>query len=311
MDQKKILARERQRVKKLHIQMRKFLAVNIRHQRFELLDARSYMEDMFDPPHKDWLSKINAYVDEEAHNLGYAKATLLSAAARGHTVAMEEILRDLEDTINGLDLLADRNPDFVRSFARKRKFWPVLGNHHPVLLKMIKNRFKALEVASECGWEPGMKWGIGWGGKISLATLYAIRIKDILERNAANGRLNTGNKAIAEEKAAWRKWPQWARDCLTLPSLTKQTARLWLEVGWQGILEATGNKPEYGPGLILLAEESRAGKYARRYSKSVAGRVKSAEVLHRKVSPPDTALADIRARIKERIGQALVSLAPR
>jgi hypothetical protein len=234
-----------------------------------------------------------------ASKAGFYLSLLHEFAALGDAEALSEISEMLATAVGNLN---DLPPEFLRPVARQRFQWPVIAGQHPLQQKQVAKDLAAFQVGEATGWRRNARWGTGWGGKVSAASGEAICLLEILKANAALGRRVT--------KHDWQNWPAWAKKCRTLPPLTKATAPQWFKIGWQAILDETNGKPESVPELAALVESTRAGKYARRYVKAQAGRTR-AEVLHRKESPKATAAADARARIKERIAQAVESLAAR
>lgn len=233
---------------------------------------------------------------------------LQANAAAGDELAMKMLVTFLLEAVDWLGGVSHRQPELVRQIARQRFHWPMLWAQHSQVVKDCRGYAKRIQLKE--GEPPYSKgeWGKGWGGKWSTATLWAIGIRATIEANKVQVHLARLLSQQADLKTEWKAIPQWAKDCLKLRPLTKDTAPKWFEVGWLAILEHTKGHPEDVPELRALGEH-RAGKYARRYVKAQAGRTR-AEILHRKESPKATAAADARSRIKERIAQALQSLAP-
>jgi len=218
-----------------------------------------------------------------ASKAGFYLSLLHEYAVEGDVEALSELSDMIETVVGRLNGL---KPEFVRQVARKRVLWPVLAGQHPLQIEAVSKALTALQVGEETEWKKQARWGVGWGGGLSVASREAICLVGLLKANARLGRVVT--------KADWRNWPQWAKACCTLPTLTKDTAANWFEIGWQAILEETNSRPEDVPELRAL------GEYRAKHSER-AGQQKRAT--------PRTAAVNIRARIKERIAQALHSLA--
>jgi hypothetical protein len=269
--------------------------------------------------------KPPAYRTEKERKFGIVLASvsarealnnLQALASSGDKEARDSLLELLCSAVGKLETFTYQHPELAREKARVLPLWPVCVSLHPLVMKDTRALLKRLEVgtASEIRHSAGARWGIGWGGVVSTATVWAGAIVETIRRNRT--RMESVKRCYQqlrkrwpkETAAKWRKIPQWAKKCRTLPPLSKATAPQWFEIGWQVILEHTNGKPEDVPELAALVESTRAGKYACRYAKT-AGRVRSAEILHRKESRKRTADADARDRIKGRIFDALHNMA--
>jgi hypothetical protein len=198
----------------------------------------------------------------------------------------------------------------LKAVAALAPVWPVILARGKQRANAIMDYLTRIEQGSKAQISSSPKWGSSWGNEGAVATHYARAIRHAVG-NARNFFRSYDSKLETNgplSRAAWQKNPQWVKDAGKLLPLTKQSAPKWFEIAWHLLAEKHNGHPENDPQLRKLGEH-RAGKYARAYKK-IAGPFASKEVLERKESPQDTAAADIRARIKERILTALTSLAP-
>ncbi len=246
--------------------------------------------------HKEWalvdaIGKANIAIQE-----------LKANAAAGDRLAMGALTGFIEELVQWLEDLSYRQETFLQSYARKSACWPMLVALRPQRMKEIQNHLKRLGVGTESEIATGenARWGVakhkGQSDKgYSTATMYALAIVNTIHCNRA--RLPIAQILNGRELSAdWQKIPQWAKDCLTLPPLTKDTASKWFAIGWQAILEKTNSHPEDVSELRVLGEH-RAKKSER------SGQQKK--------TTPRTAAVNIQDGIKKRISGALKSLAPK
>jgi hypothetical protein len=244
----------------------------------------------------------------------HAIQALRADAATGNRQAMDALVGITVELVRWLERLSHRQETFIHSYARRAAEWPMMVSLHPQRVKDIRADLKRLELGAESGLAIGKRWGVSWDGTWSTATKYALTMVETIE---ANQRLlaeqERQSKAYPVCRFEWRKRlrtiPQWVKNCCKLPALSRGSAAdAWFEIGWQALLEKTNGHPQDVPELCVLGKH-REGKYARHYKAAVAGRVRNAEILTRKTSPTRTAATDIRQGIKERIYQAMQSLA--
>jgi hypothetical protein len=234
--------------------------------------------------------------------------------ADGNLLATVKFVMLLEANVTWLESYSVRDKGNLKAIASLAPVWPVMMECCSRRTKAAVEYLNRIEQGTKAQISLSFKWGNSWrkGGRDygAVATHYArgIRIAVHSARNffqSYDKKLETNGP---QSRAAWEKIPQWIKDAGKLAPLTKKSAPKWFEIGWQLLVEKHNGHPEQDENLGKLGEH-RAGKYARHYKK-IAGRFPGTEVLNRKNSPPLTAATDIRSGIKERILQALVSLAP-
>jgi len=221
-----------------------------------------------------------------ASKAGFYLSLLHEFAVEGDAAALGELSEMLGDAIQHLN---DLPPEFVRQVSRHRMHWPVLAGQHPLQNKGVQRELAALQVGEATEWRKHARWGVGWGGRMNTASKEAICLVGLLQANAARGR-----EVSKISKADWQNWPRWAKACRTLPPLAKDTADKWFAVGWQAILDETNGRPETIPALFEI------GSHRAEHSKRTGQQNKTT---------PRTAAANIREGIKERIRQAIHSMA--
>ena len=235
--------------------------------------------------------------------------------ADGNILATINFVKLLEANVTWLESYSVRDKSKLKAIASLAPVWPVMAARCSQRTKAADEYLEKIELGAKAQVSLSQKWGNSWrkGGRDygAVATHYARGIRNAVHHGRmfslqyhdilpTNGPLS---------RAAWQKVPQWIKDAGKLVPLTKNSAPNWFEIGWQLLVEKHNGHPESDPTLGKLCDDFRANKYARRYAK-IAGPFSSKEILNRKKSPPATAAADRRSRIKERIRQALVSLAP-
>lgn len=247
------------------------------------------------PPYQSAAHKEQAFNEAVSH-AHEAIAELKANTATCDRKAMDALVGIIGQLVDWLEEFSYRQESFVQSYARKSARWPVMASLHSQHAKWNRAYLKRLGVGteSEIATHEGKRWGIGRGGELSTATRYALAIEDTIQCNKLYVRHAKLWAEHEELRADWEKIPQWAKACLTLKPLTKDTAAKWFEIGWQAILEYTNDKPEDVPELRAL------GAYRTKHSEHTG---------QQKTVTPRTADVNIRAGIKERIEQALLSLA--
>lgn len=219
-------------------------------------------------------------------------------AAAGDKAAIAALVELLLENATWLEGYSSRDNGNLKATARRAGAWPVVWANRSRRAKDVASYLKRIELSAKAQISPSRNWGNSWEDKGSVATFYAMEIRNKIgqakEWVCSFGDIFQTNGPLSG--VAWEKVPQWAKDAVKLPPLTKKSAPKWFKIGWQLILEKHNGHPEKDSNLKTLAEATRKDKYARSYDK--------------KVSPQRTAAADVRSRIKERVLQALVSLAP-
>ncbi|MGD0253272.1 MAG: hypothetical protein ABSC01_11310, partial [Verrucomicrobiota bacterium] len=251
-------------------------------------------------------------------HMSYSAGRLLEElqhhVADGNLLATVKFVKLLEANVTWLESYSVRDKGNLKVIASLAPVWPVMMARCSQRTKAAVDAveyLKRIGQGTKAQISSSPKWGTTWHNEGAVATLYArgIRIAVHSARNffqSYDKKLETNGPLSS---AAWEKVPQWIKDAGTLAPLTKNSAPKWFEIGWQLLVEKYNGHPESDPTLGKLCDDFRANKYARRYAK-IAGPFSSKEILNRKESPPATAAADRCSRIKERIRQALVSLAP-
>jgi hypothetical protein len=235
---------------------------------------------------------------------------LRAHVADGNRLATCWFVELLSEFVRWLESYSQRDKGNLKAVAALAPVWPVVLARDKQRTEVVLDYLTRIELGSKGQISSSPKWGTSWGNEGAVATQYARAIRQAVG-NARNsfqsydGKLETNGPL---SRAAWQKIPQWVKDAGKLQPLTKQSAPEWFKIAWQLLAEKHNGHPENDPQLLKLGEH-RAGKYARAYKK-IAGPFASKEVKERKKSPADTAAADIRARIKERLLNALISLAP-
>jgi hypothetical protein len=235
--------------------------------------------------------------------------------ADGNLLATVKFVQLLEAEVTWLESYSIRDNDNLKAIASLTPDWPTSMARCPRRTKAAVEYLKRIKQGTKAQISLSSKWGNSHrkGGRDdgAIATRYArgIRMAVLNARNffqSYDKRLETNGPL---SRAAWEKVPQWIKAAGNLSRLTKKSAPKWFEIGWQLLFEKNNGHPERDPTLGKLCDDFRANKYARRYAK-IAGPFSSEEILNRKESPTATADADRRSRIKERILNALISLAP-
>ncbi|HXI83599.1 MAG TPA: hypothetical protein VNL17_05860 [Verrucomicrobiae bacterium] len=225
-------------------------------------------------------------------------AELRANAAKGNRLAMGSLLRMIGDHVQWLDGLSYRKEQFLQSYARKAVEWPMMVSLRPRRMKEVAAHLERLEVGktSAIASGRGARWGTGWGGKMPSATLYALVMVETIHANQWQVRFSQMVWRCRREplKGVWEKIPRWAKDCLTLPPLSKKTSDEWFKVGWMALLEYTNGKPESIPELRVI------GEHRKRHSVQTG---------QQRAITPRTAEVNIRNGISERIRDAMRSLA--
>jgi hypothetical protein len=259
-----------------------------------VMEKSEHTKDKAPPKYPDAKAKEKALINAVGNAEGIEE--LQANAAAGDEDAMRMLVTFLHEVVDWLTGVSCRQPELVAKIASQRFAWPVLLARHPGFARETNGFLKRIQLGEACPYySKSNQWGIGWGGKISVATLWAEGIHATIEANRSHLRIAKRLGRNNELKAEWKKIPQWAKDCLTLKPLTRDTAPQWFEVGWQAILDETNGKPESVPELRAL------GEHRAQHSEHSG---------QQKRTTPRTAAVNIRARIKERIAQALHGLAP-
>lgn len=191
--------------------------------------------------------------DQEPESIGlHMVATLLSScesdeereqlqdlfvrADRGDGLAIKSLLDGAFTAINFLRVIAQRNPDVLRPYARKASLWPDLIGKRKVSIEWNRWLLDTLEVGKESPF-----------------------------RGKAN------YKAPATQTAAlMRHWLTENRTILGLPILTQGTRKQWFEIGWDALLYVSGEHPENDNYLRQI------GSHYRQHSKNIGAQEKVA-----------------------------------
>lgn len=248
---------------------------------------------------------------EMSYSAGRLLEELQLYVAEGNMRATANFLKLLEANVTWLHRYSIRDKGNLKAIASRAQAWPVMMARSPLRTEIAVEYLERIEQGTKAQISLSPKWGNSWGCAGAIATHYARGIREAVRttRNffrSYDKKLETNGSL---SRAAWAIIPQWIRDAGKLAPLTKESAPQWFKIGWQLLVEKHNGHPENDKQLGKLCDDYRANKYARRYAK-IAGPFSSKEILNRKESPPATAAADRRSRIKERIRQALVSLAP-
>jgi hypothetical protein len=278
------------------------------------LAARAEAKDPELPRFDNPADKGRAILDM-SYSAGRLLEELRLYVADGNQLATVSFVLLLAENVTWLESYSVRDKGNLKATANRAPVWPVIMARCSRRTKAAAEYLKRIELGTKAQISLSPKWGTSWrkGGRDdgAIATHFARAIR-IAVHNARNfflcydKRLETNGPL---SRAAWAKVPQWVKDAGKLPPLTKESAPQWFEIGWNILVEKHGGQPENDELLRKLCDDYRANKYARRYAK-IAGPFSSKEILNRKESPPATAAADRCSRIKERIRNALISLAP-
>ena len=267
----------------------------IRHSPFQIVHSND-VKDEIPPSYANANDAQMAWINA-AVKIDQGVRELQAIAAAGNEDALGALVARLHDAISWLYGFPYRQPELVRKIARQKFDWPVLLANHSQVAKDNQEYIARIQLGEDCPYySKSQRWGIGkWEGKWSTATIWAMKIQETIEANKGCMVFATPFVSRPEYKQWWDAIPQWAKDCATLPPLTNDTAAKWFKVGWVAILEYSNGKPEDVPELAALGAH-RAKKSER------SGQQKRAT--------PRTEAANIRDGIKERIADALQSLAP-
>ena len=144
--------------------------------------------------------------DEEREHL----EDLFVRADRGDGPAIRSLLDGAFTAIKFLRVIAQRNPDVLRPYARKAPLWPDLIGKRKVSIEWNRWLLDTLEVGKE---------------------------------SPLRGKANY--KAHATQTAALiLYWLQENQATLGLPILTLRTRKQWFEIGWDALLYVSGEHPE-------------------------------------------------------------------
>lgn len=266
----------------------------IRHSPLQMVRSTD-VKDKLPPTYANAEAAQMAWIDA-ACKIEQGFTELQANAAAGNSDALGALVQQLHDAADWLCGFSYRQTELVRQIARRRFQWPVLWVRHPQFEKSQREYLTEIQLGEEDPYHSKSKaWGKGWGGKFSVATIWAMEIQATIEENKSLMVHATPFASRPEYKPWWDAIPQWAKDCATLRPLSKETAAKWFAIGWQAILEHTNDKPEG------VAELQKLGENRKKHSEHTG---------QQKRATANTSDVNIRARIKERIGQALHSLAP-
>jgi hypothetical protein len=144
--------------------------------------------------------------DEERKHL----QDLFVHADRGDGPAIRSLVDGAFTAIKFLRVIAQRNPDVLRPYARKADVWPDLIGKRKVSVEWNRWLLDTLEVGKE---------------------------------SPLRGKANY--KAPATQTAAFMlHWLKENRATLGLPILTQGTRKQWFEMGWDALLYVSGEHPE-------------------------------------------------------------------
>jgi len=203
--------------------------------------------------------------------------------------------------VTWLESYSGRNKGNLKAIASLAPVWPVMMARCSRRAKAAVEYLKRIELGTKAQISLSPKWGNSWrkGDRDdgAVATHYARGIR-IAVHNARQFFQSYDKKLETNgplSRAAWEKIPQWVKDAGRLPPLTKASAPRWFEIGWQLLVEKHNGHPEQDENLGKL------GSFRKLHSKHIG---------QQKTVTARTAASNIRDGVKNRIREALISLAP-
>ncbi len=222
---------------------------------------------------------------------------LAARAAAGEADAVESFYELAASATTQLGNIARRTPEFLRPIAGNWPVFPVLASPKDKRTQTTKSLLKRLGVASDLGQQFSSKsrWSLE-----NTATRYAAAMEYTIETNAAlvNAQRTVSPQRLEKEVARFPQlyskaaaFPEWVERAARLPEFNKLSADKWFEVGWLALMEASNGQPEKIKALRVL------GNYRAKHTSTAK-------------PGSNTERSNIRDGIRERIGRAMLTIAP-
>ena len=203
------------------------------------------------PIHDEDMS--NDYFWETQVNQRQVINDLKSAAFKGNRQAVNLLIQVAWDSVQALDSLAREWPELLRPAARKQIMWPAFIGKK----KALSGEKKGIPKERKKGYVPPLN---GW----------LINTIELGEESPHKGKWSPHSPATTQAIAMFH-WLDENKLCLGLPDLTENTKSKWFSTGWDGLLKATNQHPEFNDFLRLIglhyaqhsvknAAQKRAGK---------------------------------------------------
>jgi hypothetical protein len=232
-----------------------------------------------------------------SYSAGRRLEELRPYVADGNQLATVSFVLLLAENVAWLESYSVRDKGNLKATANRAPVWPVIMARCPRRTKAAAEYLKRIELGTKAQISSSPKWGTSWGNEGAVATHYAMGIR--LAVGNARTFFQSYDKRLETDgplfRAAWEKVPQWIKDAGKLAPLTKDSAPRWFEIGWHLLVEKHNGHPESDPTLGKL------GSFRKLHSEHVG---------QQKTVTARTAESNIRDGIKQRIADALVSLAP-
>jgi len=217
----------------------------------------------------------------------YALAGLQGLAAGGNANAAGFLLSALTVAVERFERLAAVKPNLFQTKARAMFGIPAIVSRNPEQTEKNQQLAEKLQTGEDYPLAIVPKGGRHW--RHTPANALAERLVQYIWQNRE---LHLFRARFEAEIWDAEKIPVWLADALKLKPFAGDTCQSWAEVAWQVILSETKGTPESKPTLRILGES--AAKKKPKYCKT----------LH-----PATQRGNIRAKIKERICDAMKQIA--
>lgn len=236
-----------------------------------------------------------------SHLAGIQFAKLRPHVAEGNLKATINFVQLLAENVGWLEKYSIRNMANLQKVATITSDWPVMLTRSSDRAKEAVDYLKRIKLGTKAQISLSPKWGTTWrrggGTDGAVATRCAKEIRDAV----GNARyfFQSHNKVLEAKgplsRAAWEKMPEWIKAAGKLPTLTKASAPKWFEIGWGLLMKKHNGHPE-------KAEKLRGLGNFKKFHTELTGKQKK--------GASRTAESNIRDGIKQRIREALRSLAP-
>ena len=221
--------------------------------------------------------------------------------ADGNLLATVKFVILLEANVTWLESYSVRDKGNLKAIASLAQVWPVMMERCSRRTKAGVEYLKKIEQGTKAQISLSPKWGNSHrkGGRDdgAVATHYAMGIR--IAVHSARTFFQSYDKKLETNgplsRAAWENIPQWIKDAGKLAPLTKESAPQWFEIGWQLLVEKHNGHPENDEQLRKLGSFRRLHSVRQEQQKNITAL---------------TAQSNIYDGIKQRIREALISLAP-
>jgi hypothetical protein len=250
-----------------------------------------------EPPRFDNPADKGRAILDMSYSAGRLLEELRLYVADGNKWATESFVLLLAESVTWLESYSVRDKGSLKAIASRAPVWPVMMARCSRRTKAAVEYLKRIELGTKAQISLSHKWGTSWGNEGAVATHYARAIRFAVGN--ARTFFQSYDKGLETNgplsRAAWEKVPQWIKDAGKLAPLTKDSAPRWFEIGWHLLVEKHNGHPESDPTLGKL------GSFRKLHSEHVG---------QQKTVTARTAESNIRDGIKQRIADALLSLAP-